>query len=191
MNALNVHSLSSTVALLVVGREELGCWGSLRLTLHTETSAIALCIICIALNKFSKADVWVLQEEGKSVLQCVKEAKECGGLRYAYFACKRGQLDARNRITGNKGYWRTAALSIRIGPQMSCRTKPGFHPWSNMMQNFCIHSSNTQLRSLKSFSRVQNAPRSVEMSKVVLKLIWTLTPILYPTSWLANWRVCE
>ena len=48
-------------------------------------------------------DAW-LQEEKKPITQCAKEAKECGGLRYSYFQCKRGQLDNRNRITGNKGY---------------------------------------------------------------------------------------
>lgn len=30
--------------------------------------------------------------------------EECDALRYALFACKRGQVDARSRIQGNKGY---------------------------------------------------------------------------------------
>ena len=45
-----------------------------------------------------------MQKDGKTVKQCAKDAKECAGLRYSYYQCKRGQLDARTRITGNKGY---------------------------------------------------------------------------------------
>ena len=45
-----------------------------------------------------------LQKDNKAVTQCAKDAKECAGLRYSYYQCKRGQLDNRNRITGNKGY---------------------------------------------------------------------------------------
>jgi len=37
-------------------------------------------------------------------LKVVKENQECEALRQGVFACRRGQLDARNRIRGNKGY---------------------------------------------------------------------------------------
>ena len=60
-----------------------------------------------------KSPTW-LQVDNKSVTQCAKDAKECGGLRYAYFQCKRGQVDARNRITGNKGYWSSLATTLAI-----------------------------------------------------------------------------
>lgn len=43
-------------------------------------------------------------QEGKPIKQCASEVKECDGLRNAYSACKRGQLDARSRLRGNKGY---------------------------------------------------------------------------------------
>ena len=46
----------------------------------------------------------VPQKEGKDIKVCAVEAKECAGLRTSYFACKRGQLDPRNRIRGNKGF---------------------------------------------------------------------------------------
>jgi cytochrome c oxidase assembly factor 5 len=46
-----------------------------------------------------------LQEKKKTVTQCAEELpEECESLRYALFACKRGQVDARSRIQGNKGY---------------------------------------------------------------------------------------
>ncbi|KAI8105781.1 hypothetical protein M9434_000362 [Picochlorum sp. BPE23] len=44
------------------------------------------------------------QVEKKDIKTCAKEAEECAGLRAAYAACKRGQLDPRTRIRGNKGY---------------------------------------------------------------------------------------
>ena len=43
-------------------------------------------------------------QEGKPIKECAKEVKECEGLRNAYSACKRGQIDARSRLRGNKGY---------------------------------------------------------------------------------------
>ena len=43
-------------------------------------------------------------QEGKDIKTCAKEVKECDGLRNAYSACKRGQIDARSRLRGNKGY---------------------------------------------------------------------------------------
>lgn len=42
--------------------------------------------------------------QGKPIRECAKEAKECDGLRNSYAACKRGQLDTRSRLRGNKGY---------------------------------------------------------------------------------------
>jgi hypothetical protein len=43
-------------------------------------------------------------QDNKTVTECAKEVEECQGLRNAYSACKRGQLDARSRLRGNKGY---------------------------------------------------------------------------------------
>lgn len=45
------------------------------------------------------------QEQHKGVNECAAERPEaCEALRYALFACRRGQVDARSRIQGNKGY---------------------------------------------------------------------------------------
>jgi cytochrome c oxidase assembly factor 5 len=45
------------------------------------------------------------QDERRSVVECADtKPEECESLRYALFACKRGQVDARSRIQGNKGY---------------------------------------------------------------------------------------
>lgn len=45
-----------------------------------------------------------MQTEGKDIKTCAREVKECEGLRNSYAACKRGQIDPRTRIKGNKGY---------------------------------------------------------------------------------------
>lgn len=46
-----------------------------------------------------------VQVEGKTATECTKEdIEECASLRYALFVCRRGQVDARTRIQGNKGY---------------------------------------------------------------------------------------
>ena len=45
-----------------------------------------------------------MQVEGKDIKTCAREVKECEGLRTAYASCKRGQVDPRTRILGNKGY---------------------------------------------------------------------------------------
>lgn len=45
-----------------------------------------------------------MQKEHKDIKTCAKEVKECDGLRNSYAACKRGQVDARSRLRGNKGY---------------------------------------------------------------------------------------
>ncbi|KAF5796582.1 putative cytochrome c oxidase assembly protein PET191 [Helianthus annuus] len=47
--------------------------------------------------------------ENRSFRECAKEkspliSSECVGLRETYFNCKRGQVDMRARIRGNKGY---------------------------------------------------------------------------------------
>ena len=40
---------------------------------------------------------------GRSIKECMDDATEsgCSGVRHAYFACKRRQLDMRKRIKGN------------------------------------------------------------------------------------------
>ncbi|KAL6748219.1 cytochrome c oxidase assembly protein [Haematococcus lacustris] len=45
-------------------------------------------------------------KSGKHELrECMaQKAPECESFRYALFHCKRGQMDARTRIQGNKGY---------------------------------------------------------------------------------------
>ncbi|KAF8014756.1 hypothetical protein BT93_H0530 [Corymbia citriodora subsp. variegata] len=47
--------------------------------------------------------------EKRSYRECAGEkspsiSSECVGLRETYFNCKRGQVDMRARIRGNKGY---------------------------------------------------------------------------------------
>ncbi|XP_024518745.1 mitochondrial protein pet191 homolog [Selaginella moellendorffii] len=49
------------------------------------------------------------QEEKRSLRDCAGEhppkiAPACVGLRETYAKCKRGQVDMRTRIQGNKGY---------------------------------------------------------------------------------------
>jgi cytochrome c oxidase assembly factor 5 len=45
------------------------------------------------------------QEQHRSVTECAAtRPDECEALRYALFTCRRGQVDARTRIQGNKGY---------------------------------------------------------------------------------------
>lgn len=43
-----------------------------------------------------------MQDEGKSIKECIAKAEECAPLRYTFFECKRQQADARSRIQGNK-----------------------------------------------------------------------------------------
>lgn len=50
-----------------------------------------------------------MKEQNRSYRDCAGEkapqiASECVGLRETYFKCKRGQVDMRTRIRGNKGY---------------------------------------------------------------------------------------
>lgn len=43
--------------------------------------------------------------EKKDLQTCMAEKpSECETFRYALFQCRKGQLDARTRIQGNKGY---------------------------------------------------------------------------------------
>lgn len=43
--------------------------------------------------------------ENKDVKECMKERpSECEQFRFALFQCRKGQVDARTRIQGNKGY---------------------------------------------------------------------------------------
>ena len=45
------------------------------------------------------------QVQHKEHKECMKERpEECEQFRYALFQCKRGQVDARTRIQGNKAY---------------------------------------------------------------------------------------
>nr|ABR17270.1 unknown [Picea sitchensis] len=55
------------------------------------------------------SDSSCVKEEKRSYRDCAGEKgpsipSECAGLRETYFNCKRGQLDMRTRIRGNKGY---------------------------------------------------------------------------------------
>ena len=52
----------------------------------------------------STPQVSLAQVDKRSIKECAKEVEECEGLRYSLFVCRRGQLDARTRIAGNKGY---------------------------------------------------------------------------------------
>ncbi|CAA7406796.1 unnamed protein product [Spirodela intermedia] len=50
-----------------------------------------------------------VKEQKRSYRECAGEkvpliTSECVGLRETYFNCKRGQVDMRARIRGNKGY---------------------------------------------------------------------------------------
>lgn len=44
-------------------------------------------------------------KSGKPIRECMKEESECTEYRTAYFECKRGALDMRNRIRGQKGMY--------------------------------------------------------------------------------------
>lgn len=55
----------------------------------------------------SESECIKIQKKGYK--ECIGEhppnvAAECVGLRETYFRCKRGQVDMRTRIRGNKGY---------------------------------------------------------------------------------------
>ncbi len=46
-----------------------------------------------------------VQSRKKDWKDCMAEKPdECESLRYALFHCRRGQIDTRTRIQGNKGY---------------------------------------------------------------------------------------
>ncbi len=42
--------------------------------------------------------------EKKDIQVCAREVEDCSALRQPHASCKRGQLDPRTRIKGNKGY---------------------------------------------------------------------------------------
>lgn len=45
------------------------------------------------------------QDEKRELKECMEERPpECESFRYALFQCRKGQMDARTRIQGNKGY---------------------------------------------------------------------------------------
>lgn len=45
------------------------------------------------------------QSGQKTLKDCMAEhAPECEQFRYALFTCRKGQVDARTRIQGNKGF---------------------------------------------------------------------------------------
>eukprot|EP00898_Chlorokybus_atmophyticus_P003849 jgi/Chlat1/4465/Chrsp29S04412 len=54
------------------------------------------------------ADSDCVKVEGRTLKECAGRtegvSQECQGLRTVYYECKRGQLDMRRRIRGNKGY---------------------------------------------------------------------------------------
>ena len=53
----------------------------------------------------SHISIHVVQVEKRDLKQCMKEQPpECETYRFALFACRKGQVDARTRIQGNKGY---------------------------------------------------------------------------------------
>ena len=64
---------------------------------------VALSLASSSLNPWANHPDGNVQE-GKPIRQCAQEAAQCNGLRNAYTACKRGQMDARSRLRGNKGY---------------------------------------------------------------------------------------
>jgi cytochrome c oxidase assembly factor 5 len=49
-----------------------------------------------------------VQEQNHTLKKCMKDGQlfpeECTTLRQLYLQCKRGQLDMRSRLRGNKGY---------------------------------------------------------------------------------------
>lgn len=72
---------------------------------HAAFWATAVLPLLVALTLTPKAMPVLRQERKKTVTACAEELPEaCNALRYALFACKRGQMDARSRIQGNKGY---------------------------------------------------------------------------------------
>lgn len=54
-----------------------------------------------------------MKRENSQLKQCV-EAPECQELRNAYFLCRRGSYDMRNRIKGEKVYWLSKGLLLHF-----------------------------------------------------------------------------
>lgn len=71
-----------------------------------EAGLTSACKQCVpSVHSTSTTIPYTLQEQNKSATDCAAtRPEECESLRYALFACRRGQVDARSRIQGNKGY---------------------------------------------------------------------------------------
>lgn len=62
----------------------------------------SLCISPVESSTGNKVYCYDMQVHHKDVKVCAQEVDECSHMRVAYYNCKRGQLDARTRIAGNK-----------------------------------------------------------------------------------------
>lgn len=71
---------------------------------YSNNAPIPLVIFCIKCFMVQWFYLVYAQIQKKDIKVCAREAEECANLRTAYAACKRGQLDPRARIRGNKGY---------------------------------------------------------------------------------------
>ena len=92
-----MHSLRSTQSsFAVISPLDRTCPPVLATRLPLRIQATLCCL------SFNKSTVPGTQKEGKDIRVCAKEVEACAGLRAAYFQCKRGQIDARNRIIGNR-----------------------------------------------------------------------------------------
>ena len=60
--------------------------------------------LCLQTNETPDPVLVLFQVDKLSVAECVKQAEECNALRYTFAECKRGQVNMRTRIQGNKGY---------------------------------------------------------------------------------------
>lgn len=59
---------------------------------------------CRAVSTGAEVRFALIQVEKRSIKDCAREVQDCEALRCSLYACRRGQLDARTRIAGNKGY---------------------------------------------------------------------------------------
>lgn len=75
-----------------------------------ESDCIKVCIIFFDISNvlrekhtaYTTSCTMLMQVHHKDVRTCAKEVEECSQFRLAYYNCKRGQVDARTRIPGNK-----------------------------------------------------------------------------------------
>ncbi|KAI3512746.1 hypothetical protein L1887_20065 [Cichorium endivia] len=78
-------------------------WGLSKIKMAKSCKGLAMELVkCL-----SESDC--VKVENRPFRECAKEkapliSSECVGLRETYFNCKRGQVDMRARIRGNKGY---------------------------------------------------------------------------------------